>query len=71
MRNREDAVRFTAIQLDNKSSVHDECGEKPNGTHHYGKMEIQELLDYIYEVNSKGETIETEIKIKVKQREKA
>jgi hypothetical protein len=71
MRSREDAVKFATIQLDNSSSVHDKCGEKPSGTHHYGKMEIQELLDYIYGENSKGDAVETEIEVTVEQGKKA
>jgi hypothetical protein len=71
MRNREEAVLFSVIQLDNSSAIHEKDGTKVGGCHHYGKMEIQELLDFIYGVNSKGEKVETEIKVKVEQREKA
>lgn len=70
MRSREEAVKFTTIQLDNSSSVHKQDGTKVSGRHHYGKMEIQELLDYIYEVNSKGAKVETNIKVVVEQETK-
>jgi hypothetical protein len=71
MRSRSDAVEFTAIQLENSSSVHDDTGSKPSGTNHYGKMEIQELLDFIYGENSKGEKVETKVKVTVEQRTEA
>jgi hypothetical protein len=63
-------VLFTTIQLDNDSSVHDDSGVKPSGCHHYGKMEIQELLDYIYEENSEGVKVEVKVKVTIKQRKK-
>jgi len=70
MRSREEAVKFTTIQLDNSSSVHGIDGNKLNGRHHYGKMEIQELLDFIYSHNSRGEKVETPIKVVNEQEEK-
>jgi hypothetical protein len=54
--------------MGNDSAVYDEIGHKPSGAWHYGKMDIQELLDYIYGVNSKGEEVgKEEIKEQAKQ----
>jgi hypothetical protein len=65
---RKEAVAFSGDQLDGCSSVYDIQSCKPGGTWHYGKMEIQELLDYIYGVNSNGDKIgEKEIKKQDKQ----
>jgi hypothetical protein len=48
--------RFEAYEFALRQ-IRGEAPQIPNSLHHYGKCEIQQLLDYIYGVNSSGEEV--------------
>ncbi len=56
---RKQAVDFTELQFDQETGL-DETGRGEkigSGAWHYGRQEIQQLLDMIYGYNSKGENL--------------
>ncbi len=50
---REQALAFAEKQFDEETGLMN----KEGGCWHYGKQEVQQLLDHIYGVNSKGEKV--------------
>lgn len=47
MKTREEVARFVEYQFDPYSTY--ECKLNKGGCHHYGKQDVRELLDFIFE----------------------